>query len=146
METNKTLKEVYKNSSDEVREILRTKFSNEELGIKNIEEEIKNEFLEILWKYSKNIRFLDSVGIITNLPSPRFEILNENDEWLFDISYEENNKHFLYSQKRILNFFEKKYNYNFLMDNTIIKSIINDYLNLKEIKPASSLKYHYDCG
>lgn len=32
------------------------------------------------------------------------------------------------------------------MDNTIIKSIINDYLNLKEIKPASSLKYHYDCG
>ncbi|HPC09557.1 MAG TPA: hypothetical protein PLN85_00585 [archaeon] len=48
METNKTLKEVYKNSSDEVREILRTKFSNEELGIKNIEEEIKNEFLEIL--------------------------------------------------------------------------------------------------
>lgn len=34
MEKNKTLSEVYKNSSDEVKEILKNKFSNEELGIK----------------------------------------------------------------------------------------------------------------
>lgn len=36
MEKNKTLAEVYKNSSDEVKEILKNKFSNEELGIKFI--------------------------------------------------------------------------------------------------------------
>lgn len=33
METNKTLAEVYKNSSNEVKELLETKFSNEELGV-----------------------------------------------------------------------------------------------------------------
>lgn len=36
MEKNKTLSEVYKNSSDEVKEILKNKFSNEELGIEFI--------------------------------------------------------------------------------------------------------------
>lgn len=50
MEKNKTLKEVYKNSSDEVKEILESKFYNVDLGIVDIKQQIRSEILKLIKK------------------------------------------------------------------------------------------------
>ena len=132
---NKTLQEVYKNSSDEVKEILKSKFSEKDLGIVNVEQQIRNEILEIIKKNIRNIRFLDEKG--ANLPTSRVEVLNENGDWLFDIDYDEKNKHFWYSYNRIFKVFESKYNINDLNFNDIMKGVVEEDLKMGGVTPIS---------
>ena len=136
---NKTLKEVYKNSSDEVKEILKTKFTEKDLGVVNIEQQIRNEILEIIKKNIKNVRFLDEDGNISDLPSSRFFIFDENREWLFDINYDEENKHFWYSQHRIFEVFESKYDINLLNFRKIMNIVVKEDLKMDGVTPAETM-------
>ena len=46
--------------------------------------------------------FLDENCEVSDYPTSRFEILNEEGKWLFDIDYDSKNQHFWYSYHRIL--------------------------------------------
>ena len=39
--------------------------------------------------------FLDESWRVSDYPTSRFEILNEEGKWLFDIDYDSKNQHFL---------------------------------------------------
>ena len=131
---NKTLQEVYKNSSDEVKEILKTKFSNKDLGIGDVKQQIRNEILEIIKKNIKNVMFLDEYGFVYDLPS-RLEIFDENRDWLFDIDYNEKNKHFWYSYNRIFKVFESKFNINLMNFNEIMNIVVKEDLKMDGVTP-----------
>ena len=133
---NKTLAEVYKNASDEVKEILKSKFDNSELGIRYDEIEIKNEILSLIKNNIKNIKFLDENGNHIEVPSNRFEICDEDGNWIFDIDYGKKNKHFWYSHYKVFKVFESKYGVSYVKFNKILKGILLDEeLNLKGVTP-----------
>lgn len=132
---NKTLQEVYKNASDEVKEILKNRFSNDELGIEPIENQIRNEILELIRKNIKNIRFLLKNDFCSDLPTDRFEILNENRKWLFDIDYNEKTKHFWFSYNEVFLVFESKYDINDVDFYMIMNTVLNEDLKLNGVTP-----------
>ena len=107
-----------------------------QLNVKiNVKELVKKKLLEMLEKYKSNVRFIRQDNKETNYSTSRFEILNEDNKWLFDIDYDEKNKHFWYSYDRIYKFFTNKYGieYNDLQE--VIESILNEHLNLKGVIP-----------
>ena len=105
-------------TKDQVNKIL------EQAKIKNAKELIKQEILEMLEKYKSNVRFLDENCEGSNYPTSRFEILNENGEWLFDIDYDSKNQHFWYSYYRILTIFRENYSINYDDFQEVMKSQI----------------------
>ena len=110
---------------------------------KDVKELIKQEILEIFEKHKSNIRFLDSNGIslVSKYPSSRFEILNNKGEWLFDVDYDQKNPHFWYSYYRIHVFFTNKYSINYDDFQEVMKSILEEHLNLKDVTPKPLSTY-----
>ena len=116
-------------TKDQVNKIL------EQTKIKNAKELIKQEILEMLEKYKSNVRFLDENCEGSKYPTSRFEIFNENGEWLFDIDYDSKNPRFLYSYYRILAIFRENYSINYDDFQEVMKSILEEHLNLKGVTP-----------
>ena len=106
--------------------------------VKDIKELVKQEILEMLEKYKSNVRFLDVNGEASNYPTSRFEILNENWEWLFDIDYDSKNPDFWYSYYRIFIFLKLKYLINQDDFQEVMKSILEEHLNLNGVTPLVS--------
>ena len=116
-------------TKDQVNKIL------EQTNIKDTKELVKQEILEMLEKHKSNVRFLNENCDVSNYPTSRFEILNENGEWLFDIDYDSKNQHFWYSYYRILAIFREKYSINIDDFQEVMKSILEEHLNLKGVTP-----------
>ena len=116
-------------TEDQVNRIL------EQTKVKDTKELVKQEILEILEKYKSNVRFLDKNCNVSKYPTSRFEILNENGEWLFDIDYDSKNQHFLYSYYRIFIFLKLKYLINHDDFQEVMKSILEEHLNLNGVTP-----------
>ena len=117
-------------TKDQVKKIL------EQTKIKNAKELVKQEILEMLEKYKSNVRFLDENYKVSKYPTSRFDILNENGEWLFDIDYDSKNPRFLYSYYRILAIFRENYSINYDDFQEVMKSILEEHLNLKGVTPS----------
>ena len=117
-------------TDDQVKKIL------EQTKIKDTKELVKQEILEMLEKYKSNVRFLTEIGVVSTYPTSRFEIFDENGEWLFDIDYDSKNTHFWYSFYRILVVFNVKYSINYDDFQEIMKSILKEHLNLKDVTPS----------
>ena len=115
----------------------------EQLNETNKKELVKKEILDILEKYKSNVRFLDSnhIGLVSKYPSSRFDILDENGDWLFDIDYDTENKHFWYSYYGIYKVFHIKYSITCDDIKELIKNILEDHLNLKDVTPVCSRRY-----
>ena len=111
----------------------------EQPKIKDTKELVKQEILEMLEKYKSNVRFLNKNCEVSNYPTSRFEILNENGEWLFDIDYDSKNPRFLYSYYRIFIFLKLKYLINYNDFQEVMKSMLEEHLNLKGVTPSWSL-------
>ena len=107
----------------------------EQTKIKVRKELVKQEILEMLEKYKSNVRFLDVNGEASNYPTSRFEILDKNGEWLFDIDYDSKNPRFLYSFYRVWIVFFAKYSINYDDFQEVIKSILEEHLSLNGITP-----------
>ena len=107
----------------------------EQTKIKVRKELVKQEILEMLEKYKSNVRFLDENCNVSKYPTSRFEILDKNGEWLFDIDYDSKNPRFLYSFYRVWIVFFAKYSINYDDFQDIMKSILEEHLNLKEATP-----------
>ena len=116
-------------TEDQVNKIL------EQTKVKNAKELVKQEILEMLEKYKSNVRFLDENCKVSKYPTSRFDILNENGEWLFDINYNSKNPRFLYSYYRVLAIFREKYSINRDDFQELMKSILEEHLNLKGVTP-----------
>ena len=116
-------------TEDQVNKIL------EQTNIKDTKELVKQEILEMLEKYKSNIIFLDENYKVSKYPTSHFEILNENGEWLFDIDYDSKNPRFWYSYYRILAIFRENYSINYDDFQEVMKSILEEHLNLKGVTP-----------
>ena len=93
-------REIYK-KSDELKEMMLTKFSKEELEKHEVtQEEFDKTFLELLAKCTKTV-FLDEDALKSAVPTNRIELRNDNNEWLFDIQFTGKGKHFWVSYYRI---------------------------------------------
>ena len=112
----------------------------EQLNGSNKKELVKQEILEMLEKYKSNVRFLNEYGEISKYPTSRFEILNEDGKWLFDIDYDLKNPNFWYSYYRILVIFRDKYSINIGDFQEVMKSILKERLNLKDVTPLCRLE------
>ena len=116
-------------TDDQIKKVL------EQTKVKDTKELVKQEILEILEKYKSNVRFLDENYNVSKYPTSRFEIFNENGEWLFDIDYDSKNPRFLYSYYIILAIFRENYSINYDDFQEVMKSILEEHLNLKEVTP-----------
>ena len=119
-------------TEDQVKKIL------EQTKVKDAKELVKKEILEMLEKYKSNVRFLDEGENVSKYPTSRFEIFNENGVWLFDIDYNEKNQHFWYSYDRVLDVFNVKYSINYDDFQDVMKSVLEEHLNLKGVTPSGS--------
>ena len=102
---------------------------------KDVKELIKQEILDMLEQNKSNVSFLNSDGKETKYPTSRFEILNNEGMWLFDIDYNSENKHFCYSYYKIYEVFSIKYSINYDDLQEVMKDILEEYLNLKDVTP-----------
>ena len=109
----------------------------EQTKVKDTKELVKQEILEMLEKFKTNVRFLDENCNVSKYPTSRFEILNEEGKWLFDIDYDSKNQLFWYSYYRILAIFLEKYSINIDDFQEVMKSILEEHLNLKGVTPIS---------
>ena len=107
----------------------------EQTKVKDTKELVKQEILEMLEKFKTNVRFLDENCNVSKYPTSRFEILNEEGKWLFDIDYDSKNQHFWYSYYRILAIFREKYSINIDDFQEVMKSILEEHLNLRGVTP-----------
>ena len=120
-------------TDDQVNKVL------EQTKIKNTKELVKQEILEMLEKHKSNVRFIGENYNVSKYPTSRFEILNENGEWLFDINYDSKNPRFLYSYYRVFAIFRDKYSINYNDFQEVMKSILEEHLGLNGVTPYSRL-------
>ena len=116
-------------TDDQVKKIL------EQTKVKNTKELVKQEILEMLEKHKSNIRFLSKNYNVSKYPTSRFEILNEDGEWLFEINYDSENQRFLYSYYRVYSVFSDKYSINHNDFQEVMTDILEEHLNLKGVTP-----------
>ena len=116
-------------TDDQVNKIL------EQTKVKNTKELVKQEILEMLEKHKSNIRFLDENCKVSKYPTSRFEILDNDGEWLFDINYDSKNPRFLYSYYRVFAIFRDKYSINYNDFQEVMKSILEEHLGLNGVTP-----------
>ena len=122
--------------SDEMKSLMLTKFSKEELEKHEVtQEEFDKTFMELLGQCTKK-RFLDEKGNESRLPTNRIELRNSNNEWLFDFQFTGKNKRFWVSYYRVWKIFKDKYS---LQDNDItklMKNQMNIRFGLDDITPT----------
>ncbi len=128
---NKTLQEVYKNSSEEVRKLLQTKFTAEELGIKVDQQEF-DTFFKGLLEGCKSSFFFNKNGKKTAIPTNHFTLCDCDGRWLFDVRTGENG-HFWYSCYRILPLFKEKFGVKGLELSELMQPVLNSVLNLYDV-------------
>ena len=121
-------------TEDQVKKIL------EQTKVKDTKELVKQEILEMLEKYKSNVRFLNENCKVSKYPTSRFEIFNENGNWLFDIDYDSKNPHFWYSYYKVWIVFSDKYSINHNDFQEVMKSILEEHLNLKDVPPFFYVK------
>ena len=99
--------------------------------------EFDKTFLEILGKCIKTVYF-DEIGHKSSVPTGWMELLaDENDhDWILDIKYTGENKHFWVSYWRVWQIFKDKYN---LSDNEIkrlMKNMMGILFGIYDITPG----------
>jgi|SRR5574344_1651118 len=117
----KEAREIYK-TSDSFKSLMLTKFSKEELDKHEVtQEEFDKTFLELLGQCTKTV-FFDAHGNECTVPSNRIELRNDKNEWMFDIQFTGEKKHFYVRYFNVWNIFESRYG---LQDNEIQRLMKN---------------------
>ena len=115
-------RKIYK-QSDSLKDMMLTKFSKEELEKNDVtQEEFDKTFLELLGKCNKTV-FLDARGgYPSKVPTNRIELRNDENEWMFDIQFTGEKRHFYVRFRTVWRIFESKYE---LQDNEIQRLMKN---------------------
>jgi hypothetical protein len=131
-------REIYK-KSDELKSLMLTKFSKEELEKHEVtQEEFDKTFLELLGQCTKK-RFLDETGNESKLPNNRIELRNSDDEWMFDICFTGKNKHFWLSNSRIWKIFADTDSLEDADIKRLMKNQMNIQFGLNDVTPYSAM-------
>ena len=118
-------------TDDQINKVL------EQTKVKDTKELVKQEILEMLEKYKSNVRFLTETFDESKYPTSRFEILNNEGVWLFNVNYDTKNPYFWCSYYRVWVIFNDKYSIDYNDFQEVMKSILEEYLNLKGVTPFS---------
>ena len=118
-------REIYK-KSDELKEMMLTKYSKEELEKHEVsQEEFDKTFLELLGKCTK-MAFLDELGYPSEFPTNRIELQNADNEWMLDIQFTGGHKHFYMNYYIVWKIFKDKYD---MQDEDIQRLMKNQLAN-----------------
>ena len=133
-------REIYK-KSDELKLLMLTKFSREELEKHEVsQEEFDKTFLELLGKCTKTV-FLDENGYKSGSPTNRIELRNSDDRRMFDIQFTGEKKHFWVNYCRGWCIFDSRYE---LQDNEIQRLMKNQMklrFGMDDITPSRCLNW-----
>ena len=136
--TLKEAREIYK-KSDELKALMLTKFSKEELEKKEVtQEEFDKIFLEFLSQCTNTV-FLDEYGNISSVPTNHIELRNSDDDWMFDIQFTGETKHFWASYWRVWTIFEDKYHLQAADIKRLMKNQMKLRFGLDDVTPKYQL-------
>jgi hypothetical protein len=130
-----TIKEARKiySSSDSLKDLMLSKFKKAKLEHHEVsQDEFDKKFLELLDRCTKTV-FIDEHGNISKLPTNRIELRNKDDEWMFDIQFTGENKHFWASTLRILGILEEEYGLQVADIQRLMKNQMKIRFNLTDI-------------
>jgi hypothetical protein len=114
-------------SSDELKSLMLTKFTKDELEPHEVtQEEFDKTFLELLGRCTKTV-FLNENGYTSNLPTNRIELRNSNNKCMFDIQFTGKNKHFWANYYRVWKIFEDTYS----LEDVDIKLLMKNQMNTR---------------
>ena len=132
-------REIYK-KSDELKSLMLTKFSREELEKHEVtQEEFDKTFLELLGKCTKTV-FLDEDSLKSAVPTNRIELRNDNNEWLFDIQFTGERRHFYAQFHNVWSIFKSQYGLSEYDIKRLMKSQMKLLFGMDDITPAVSLE------
>ena len=101
-------------SSDEMKSLMLTKFTKEDLEKHAVtQEEFDKTFLELLGQCTKTV-FLDEDWVESKLPTNRIVLKNSNNDWMFDICFTGKHKHFWLNNFRVWNILADTYSLNYI--------------------------------
>ena len=95
---------------------------------KDVKELIKQELLVMLERHKSNVRFLDSNNNKSKYPTSRFQILDEQNKWLFEIGYSKLTDHF-YVSYRVFMYFYEQYGVGRNLFTSIVLGLIKEHMN-----------------
>ena len=130
-------REIYK-KSDELKSLMLAKFSKDELEKAELtQEEFDKTFLELLGKCTKTV-FLYENGDVSTVPTNRIHLINSDDDWMFDIQFTGENKHFWVSYCRIWAILVDKYNLQVVDIQRLMKNQMKLRFGLDDVTPSSA--------
>jgi hypothetical protein len=112
-------------SSDSFKDLMLSKFSKEELEQVS-QSEFDKKFIELLGQCTKTV-FFDNRLNESKLPTNRMELRNKDDDWMFDIQFTGENKHFYVNYNRIWRILAYKFN---LQDDNI-KRLMKNHMKIR---------------
>ena len=127
------------NESDSLKSLMLTKFSKEELETPVVtQEEFNKTFLKLLEKCIKTVYF-DEHGHKSSVPTSWMELMaDENDrDWILDIKYTGENKHFWVSYWRVWQIFKDKYNLPDKEIQRLMKNMMGILFGIYDITPKT---------
>ena len=128
-------RKIYK--SDSLKSLMLTKFSKEELETQEVsQEEFDETFLELLGKCTKTV-FLDANGNECIVPNNRIDLWNDSGEWMFDIQFTGENRHFWVNYGRVWSIFESRYGLQYNEIQRLMKNQMKLRFGMNDITPAS---------
>ena len=126
-------REIYK-KSDELKEMMLTKYSKEELEKHEVsQEEFDKTFLELLGQCTKTV-FLDENGYKSGSPTNRIELRTSDDKWLFDIQFT-GKEHFWFSYEQVLSILKEKYSLQYNEIQRLMKNQVSTRFRIHECTP-----------
>ena len=127
-------------SSDEMKSLMLTKFTKEDLEKHAVtQEEFDETFLKLLGQCTK-IAFLNEYGEKSNLPTNTIELRNSNNEWMIDIKFTGKNKRFWVSHYRVWKIFKDTYSMYDIDIQRLMKNQVNIQFGLDDV----TIKTDYD--
>ena len=133
-----TLEEARKiyTKSDDLKALMLTKFTKEELEKSEVSQtEFDKTFLELLGQCKKTV-FLDENGDKSNVPTNRVELSNSDYDWMFNIQYTGEHKHFWTSYWLVWKIFEDKYNLQVVDIQRLMKNQMKIRFGLCDVTPG----------
>jgi len=123
-------------SADTFKDLMLTKFTKSELEESEVSQsEFDNVFLKILGKCDKTV-FLDRNGVISTLPTNRMVLRNADDQWMFDIQFTGENKHFWVNRYRIGDILVNKFNLQVVDIQRLMKNQMRIRFGLDDVTPC----------
>ena len=127
-------REIYK-KSDELKEMMLTKFSKEELEKNDVsQEEFDKTFLELLAKCKETV-FIDAHGKESTVPTNRIDLRDDINEWMFDIQFTGKDRHFYVRHCNAWSIFESRYGLNFDDIERLMKNQVHLRFGMADITP-----------